>query len=138
MTRGADGRRTIGEPKSKASRTDLHLSPKLVGLLTAQRERTGGDGYVFPNELGGATYTRTVAKVLDATTARLGLPRLHVHRLRHTFATLQMAAGADAISLARQIGHSDPALIYRTYGHPVDARVREVAHGIDALLDGAR
>lgn len=48
---------------------------------------------------------------------RLGKPELRLHDLRHTYASLLIAAGAPAHFVAQQMGHSDPAFTMRTYAH---------------------
>jgi integrase len=39
------------------------------------------------------------------------------HGLRHTFASLEVAAGADILKVAAWLGHTDPGFTLRTYGH---------------------
>jgi len=39
------------------------------------------------------------------------------HVLRHTFASIQLAGGADVLKLAAWLGHSDPGFTLRTYAH---------------------
>lgn len=42
---------------------------------------------------------------------------LHVHALRHTFATRLLRAGVDIGIVSRLLGHADPALTIRVYQH---------------------
>ncbi|SEG44173.1 Site-specific recombinase XerD [Thermomonospora echinospora] len=39
------------------------------------------------------------------------------HGLRHTFASIQLAGGADILKLAAWLGHTDPGFTLRTYAH---------------------
>jgi len=47
-----------------------------------------------------------------------GMPELTFHDLRHTGASLMIAAGCHVKVIAEQIGHADGgALVLRRYGH---------------------
>lgn len=66
----------------------------------------------------------------------LGLPHVHLHRLRHTFCTEMLAAGHDALVLRDLMGHSS---VLTTQGYGLvgaDQRRRAIA-SLDALV-GAR
>ena len=39
------------------------------------------------------------------------------YSLRHTFASLQIAAGLNPWQVAALLGHTTPAMVIRTYGH---------------------
>lgn len=57
-------------------------------------------------------------KALAAACARLKVPHLSPHDLRHLFATTCIESGVDIPTVARWLGHSDGgALAMRVYGH---------------------
>jgi len=45
------------------------------------------------------------------------LRRVKVHDLRHTAASLLIAAGEDVTTVSRQLGHADAAVTLKTYTH---------------------
>ena len=55
---------------------------------------------------------------------RAGIPRLHAHLLRHTFAILYLMAGGDVFSLQRILGHSSLE-VTRMYVNMVASQVKE-------------
>ena len=55
---------------------------------------------------------------------RLGIVK-HFHELRHYSATTAIAAGSDVRTVARRLGHADPAPTSRVYAHVLEARDRE-------------
>jgi len=55
------------------------------------------------------------------------LEDLTPHDLRHTAASLAIAAGADALDVANMLGHADPAVTYKVYTHSFQARSNQVA-----------
>jgi hypothetical protein len=48
-----------------------------------------------------------------------------VHDLRHCFASMLIAAGADVDFGARQLGHANPAITLRVYAHLFDSEAQE-------------
>jgi len=48
---------------------------------------------------------------------RLGLPRIRVHDLRHTYGSLLLASGAPVELVAERMGHSAPTVTLNVYRH---------------------
>ena len=59
--------------------------------------------------------------------AAAGLPDVRVHDLRHTAASLWLAAGADPKVVQRVLGHATAAMTMDLYGHLVDASLWQAA-----------
>lgn len=53
---------------------------------------------------------------------RVRLPHMRFHDLRHTFASLTLAAGFTAFEVSRWMGHASASTTTKMYGHliPVD------------------
>lgn len=60
---------------------------------------------------------QTVRRRLRAACRAAGVPEVTVHGLRHTRATLLLLAGAPALYVCEQLGHSSPAFTESVYGH---------------------
>lgn len=54
------------------------------------------------------------------------------HKLRHTAASLAIAAGADVKVLQQMLGHADGAMTLNIYGHLFPDRLDEVAAAVDS------
>ena len=67
---------------------------------------------------------------------RAGLPPIRFHDLLHTTATFLLAQGFGLHDVKDLLGHSSIVLTSNTYGHVLEARQREVARRMDALLGG--
>lgn len=69
-------------------------------------------GWVFPSTRGpsGHLMSRAVQLMIAAAAARAQIPR-HVtpHKLRHSFATLALAKGADLMEIKDLLGHASVA-----------------------------
>jgi integrase len=67
--------------------------------------------------------------------------RLEFHDLRHTFASLMIAAGANPLQIAEALGHSDntgrpdPTLVWRRYGHLYPGSTREAVAALNRHLE---
>jgi integrase len=116
-----------GQTKSGAHR-EVPLPSPLVDVLRRHRLDEPYQGeLVFPNDRGEA-YTKNgkLEDVLHAALARVGLPQIRVHDLRHVYASHFVMAGGSIFDLQRNLGHHSVAFTAAVYGHlSQDHRVRE-------------
>ena len=62
---------------------------------------------------GGTLTVKAVQDVLERLGKRAGVPRLHAHLLRHTFATMYLMNGGDVFSLKTILGHTTLEMVGR-------------------------
>jgi integrase/recombinase XerD len=62
---------------------------------------------LFPSRRGTKWVQRNSLRALYLLQARLGLPKLGWHRLRHTFATEYLRAGGELVRLSKILGHTN-------------------------------
>ena len=60
-------------------------------------------------------------------TSAAGVPGFRVHDLRHTAASVWLAAGADPKVVQRVLGHATAAMTMDLYGHMMDANLWQAA-----------
>lgn len=118
-------------PKTPCAIRDVELMPALARALLAHRERRFAIGqarsedFVFGTGQGTPLHYRNVGRRgLDAAVDRAGLasaPRLRFHDLRHTFASLLIADGADVVFVSRKLGHASVKTTLDVYAHLFDA-----------------
>lgn len=60
--------------------------------------------------------------------------RLHLHDLRHAFATFLLDQGEELRTVMELLGHSTIRMTADTYGHVLPARARQAASAIDRVL----
>lgn len=116
--------RVAGPPKTRAGRRRLPISRDLAATLEAQRAMlavnglpTGPRNLVFPSDEGTALRHTNVRRALHGWAKQAGVPAIRPHDLRHTFASMAIAAGMSPADLARQLGHSDASFTLRQYVH---------------------
>ncbi|MBV9015943.1 MAG: tyrosine-type recombinase/integrase [Alphaproteobacteria bacterium] len=60
------------------------------------------------------------------------------HRLRHTSASLALAAGATVKEVAERLGHSRPSMTLDTYSYVIQGVADDAADRLDAVMLKAR
>ena len=119
---------TLTEPKTASSRRLVTVPAETVAALKAQRVGQaevrlimgGGysdEGFVFAGAAGDPLKPATVSRAFGRLVARLGLPKLTVHGLRHTWVTVALGSGVPAKVASEVLGHSSIAITMDTYSH---------------------
>jgi integrase len=107
--------------KTRAGRRTVDVGPAALKLLREQQlaRAPNPDGLLFPNPTGTAWNAHNFyARVFKPAARHAGKPELTFHDLRHTGASLMIAAGCHVKVIAEQMGHADGgALVLRRYGH---------------------
>lgn len=93
-------------------------------LTTTTRNIGFGSGPVFPSILGRAPHQSALRAAFARSQAAFALanpevhlPTLTVHDLRHTHASLLLAAGVDVKVIQERLGHSSATITLNTYAH---------------------
>src|SRR5512132_3420348 len=134
------GRLTFGPTKTGAGLRTVTL-PTVAAEALAEHlsvyAEAGPNGLVFPAARGGpirrSNFTR---RVWIPTTRAAGVEGLRFHDLRHTAATLAVAAGASTRELMVRMGHSSSAAALR-YQHVMAGRDAAIAAALDELVRAA-
>ena len=120
--------RHVKPPKSRKVQV-IAISPSLAGrmgdlyALTVIDAGANATGYVFPGRDGGPMDASTPSRMLARACVRAGLvneagaPLVSWHGLRHTAASLMLAAGVPLPDVSAQLRHADPGITARVYSH---------------------
>lgn len=135
------GHHVVSPPKSAASRRSVALP----GVVTAALEvhlsayaDPGPEGLLFPAPEGGFLRLENFRRrVWTPATVAAGVAPLRLHDLRHTCASLAIAAGADVKVLQRMLGHASAALTLDRYGHLLPGQAQSVADRLDEMARAA-
>src|SRR5262249_12461058 len=78
-----------------------------------------------------------MARYFKPAARAAGIPELTFHDLRHTGASLMIAAGCHVKTIAEQMGHADGgALVLQRYGHLYKGARRQAAIATESLVFG--
>ena len=80
---------------------------------------TGFDdhGLVFCRPEGGPLHPERFSRMLDREIAKTTLPRIRLHDLRHTWATLALGAGVHPKVVQERLGHASVGITLDVYSH---------------------
>lgn len=133
------GEFVLGPPKTKAGVRTVKMPQEAMTALKAHIQEygeSGKNGLVFPSPKGGYIRPSNFRdRVWNPAREKAGLPGLRFHDLRHSHATLAVAAGIDLKTLMARMGQSSSraALIY------MHARSdQSVVNGFDTIIASAR
>lgn len=140
-------RSTVQDAKTNASVRTVGLHESLVPALIRHRDMqerarvAAGDrwtdtGLVFASSVGTAVSFSNLRRQYAETLDRLGLRYIRIHDLRHTTATLALAAGQPIEAVGQVLGHSDINLTKRTYAPHVAALSVRFATELGNSLSG--
>lgn len=122
----------IDTPKSDKSRV-VDLGPDTLVLLRQLRTDQASramSAFVFTQEGSPEPmHPTSPTHYFRQFSRRYGIQDFHPHKLRHTFASVAITAGADVASVSEALGHSDKAVTLRMYTH-ADAESRRRASQI--------
>jgi integrase len=67
---------------------------------------------------------------------RADLPRITLHQVRHSFATIALEQGVDVLYVSELLGHSSAAITQAVYQHSRPERVRDAVNTISKAIGG--
>lgn len=140
----------IDEPKSRSSRRTVPMPGFVARALSAhkaaqdaERARAGETwspdvpDLVFTGPTGRHLDPTLTTKSLHAILDEAGLPRVRLHDLRHTTASLLLERGVPARVVADLLGHSTITVTLNTYSHVTTRLAQAAADAMDTLQVGS-
>jgi len=137
LVRGLDGW-TTNPPKTVRGRRRIDLDPATASELrahVASRAVVGIDGHVFADAAGRALDPDGVSARFERLVRESGLPRIRLHDLRHTAATLMLAAGVNPKVVSERLGHASVVITLDTYSHVLPSIQADAAVALARAID---
>ncbi|MGB0921363.1 MAG: Arm DNA-binding domain-containing protein [Alphaproteobacteria bacterium] len=125
--------------KTDGSQREIQMSALVYQSLLEHHARFDAppdkEAYVFSTATGGPLDTKNVTERIWYPLLRhLGLEARRPYHMRHTAATLWLAAGEAPEWIARQMGHSSTEMLFKTYSRYVPNLTRRDGSAMDRLL----
>lgn len=119
-----------GAPKNRKRRT-----VPLPAFVASQLPPGIGSTPVFAAPGGGLIrHGNWRRRVFDPAVQAAGLTDLHPHELRHTAASLAIAAGANVKAVQAMLGHARASITLDRYGHLYPADVEQITGVLNTML----
>ena len=119
-----DRKRRDVPPKTERAVRDVVLMPALAEALRQHKTETRfnhPDDYVFTTRTGTPHHAPHIGlRALKPALEKAGLQPVRWHDLRHTFASLLVAGGANITFVSRQLGHTSSQITLGIYAHLLD------------------
>jgi integrase len=137
----------LAEPKTPRSRRVIALDPGTVKTLKSHRKvqnegrllagQTWQDrDLVFAAPDGGILHPQTLSGAFERAVEAAGLPPIGIHGLRHSSASLGLAAGVPLVIMSERLGHSSTAITGDVYSHSLPSQHQAAADQVAGLILG--
>lgn len=110
----------------------------MILALPARRDPDTGNVYAFSAETGRPVRPDNFSRSFRQFRNAIGMPKLRMHHLRHTYISLMLRAGVDLKTIQANVRHSTPRMILEIYGETFDQSQSESVGAFMKLLAEAR
>lgn len=133
-------------PKTKKSRRTIDLPGYVLEALRRHRVEQArhrlqlGEEYedqdlIFAGAFGAPVHTSCLRKdYFLPLLEEAGLPSIRIHDLRHTHASLLLAANVPVKDVSARLGHATATMTLDTYAHVMPTADRKIAERLDAMF----
>ena len=142
--RRLNGRWCFSDTKRSRSRRPIKLQSWIVSLLRDLHTKVSTEHFcpeapdlIFRTPSGQPISADYLAKHFRSMLDLAGVPRLRLYDLRHSAATIALAAGVSPKVVSEQLGHASTAFTLDTYAHVLPHMQDEAAARVEAMLFGA-
>ena len=133
-------------PKTENGNRPVTISKSVIEKLKAYKDYCDNNKiefgtaytdspYVFVHSDGKPLHPHRPYKWFTEFLIRHNLPRITLHQLRHTNASLLIAADMDIVTVSKRLGHSDPSVTQKIYAHMIDSKELEAANRMDMFYE---
>lgn len=134
-------------PKNRSSERPLRISRTAVCILLEykawqdqQRSLMGDawmdcDGRIFTRDDGQPMFPDSITQWFHKFVQRHGLPNVHIHSLRHTYASLMIADGTPLVVVSHNLGHAQVSTTSNIYSHVIASAEAQADKVFDRYAD---
>ena len=133
-------------PKTDSGTRSISLSGTIAEILSqyrkaqiANRLQLGpawvDSDNVFIHEDGTPMHPNRPYRWFVEFLEQYNMPKITFHQLRHTNASLLIAAGVDVVTLSGRLGHADKKVTLNTYSHVIKTKEQQAANQMDDIYN---
>lgn len=113
----------------------VHIPNSIAALINVRISELAADDLVFTNERGKPLHNSNFrSRIFVPAKEKAKIPKITIHDLRHTAASIAISNGADVTSVARMLGHSDTSMTLKRYSHHYDEKLVSLSNKLDVIL----
>jgi integrase len=138
---------TVSDVKSAHSLRTVDLDERTIAVLRSWRRqqleqqletgiRTDEEGFVFAKPNGVPLHPDYFSQTFERLVAGMDLPRIRLHDLRHTHATLLFKEGVPPKVVSERLGHSSVAFTMQVYQHVLPGMQADAAETFGRMVFG--
>ena len=143
----------ITPPKTYTSIRDVIIPSSCIRLLEQLKEEQeqtrsligsdwNSENYLFTQDNGNliapgtpnAVFKRIIKRYNENEANTVKLPRISLHGLRHTSATLLIAENIDVKEVSARLGHAETSTTLNIYAHALKKRDEAAANALESLF----
>src|SRR6516164_8274123 len=128
------GRRTISLPAHIVAELRSHWRAQQEQRLALGMGKSPLDGFVLAAIDGRPQSPDTISTAWGRAMDEIGMPEITLHSLRHTHASMLIAAGMDILTISRRLGHANPTITLSVYGHLIHGTDNRAAQIMDQVF----
>ncbi|KAF5055992.1 putative prophage phiRv2 integrase [anaerobic digester metagenome] len=121
------GEDRISTPKTKGSVRTIRINESLAEKLDDYISKLYDPTRIFEVK------TDTLYRAFKRETARIGLPNIRLHDLRHSHASLLINLGTPVLAISKRLGHDSINTTLGTYGHLYSTADDDIAKILDEI-----
>lgn len=136
----------VKQPKTEKSQRSLYISDEIYTLLLELKQNQekykkalGKDydkqGYLYTHDDGKPYRVNSISDQFKKFLEKNNLPKIRLHDLRHTFASILYNEGVDLKSISEALGHSDLGTTNKIYTHRFDKTHKDTVTIMSKVLN---
>ena len=133
-TKSGAGRRDITLPDVAVQALVEHRREQLEVRMRLALGRLTDDALVFPALDGGYQSPNNLSGDWREFRLATNGPKVGFHSLRHSHASMLIAANVDIVEISKRLGHADPSITLKVYAHLFRSDNSKSAAAINATL----
>jgi integrase len=135
---------TFSTPKTRQGTRSIKLDDRTVAVLREHKRRQAADrlavgpawidhDLLFAGPTGEPLHPERFTRSFQTVVAKVGLPRIRLHDLRHGWASTALSAGVHPRVVQERLGHANIGITLGTYSHVTPSLHSDAAEAVAAL-----
>lgn len=127
--------KTQNSTKTRSGMRIIPMTQKALTALKELKEITGNYEYIITSSNGNRIRPSRLGRTFASILMAIGMERVGLHALRHTFATMLFNNGCEVKVVSELLGHSNTKITENIYIHVIQQQRVKAIQSIDKFSD---